>query len=286
MSKIQTSIQKALEKTRGAARDSTQDRNKQSGQQNRREQRDRRDKPTTSGVYRIFQFAHPQEKTMEESRIVAAVEDRVAKSAYNLLRTRVLHRMRNNSWRTLLVTSPGPGEGKTLTAANLAISLSGDVNQTVILVDLDLQRSSIARYLGIEVDTKSGVGDFLQGNAEISDIVYTPDDMARISLLPNREPVDNPSDLLGSPRMKELVAWLREQSDKSIVIFDMPPVLACDDVLAFCPEVDAILLIAAQGITERSGLEKSVELLADYNLLGVVLNKATQPEGNDSYSYY
>jgi protein-tyrosine kinase len=246
----------------------------------------REHKSTASGIFRVFQFANPREETMEESRIVSAIEDRAAKSAYNLLRTRVLQRMRNKSWRTLLITSPGEGEGKTLTASNLAISLSRDVNQSVLLVDLDLQRSSVAKYLGIEVDIKAGVGDFLQGNAEIPDIVYAPGDMARIALLPNREPVDNASDLISSPRMKELVAWLRDQSDRSIVIFDMPPVLACDDVLAFAPEVDAILLVAAQGITDRADLKKTVELLADYNLLGLVLNKSTARDGSDSYSYY
>lgn len=223
---------------------------------------------------------------MQESLIVSAIEDRAARSAYDLLRTRVLQRMRGNSWRTLLITSPGPGEGKTLTSSNLAISISRDVNQSVVLVDLDLRRSSISRYLGIETDVTAGVGDFLQGNAEISDIVYTPDDMDRIALLPNREPIDNASDLLGSPRMKELVAWLRDQSDRSIVIFDMPPALACDDVLAFGPEADAIMIVAAQGITDRDELEKTVELLADYDLLGVVLNRADEVTGQEYGGYY
>ena len=281
MSKIQSSIEKAIEKARGTAEETPHRRKKPARRRGEREANS-----TPSGVFRILQFANLRKEIMEESRIVSALDDRAAKSAYNLLRTRVLQRMRSNSWRTLLVTSPGPGEGKTLTASNLAISLSRDVNQSVLLVDLDLQRSSVAKYLGIDIDIKAGVGDFLKGNAEISDIVYTPSEMERIALLPNREPVDNASDLIGSPRMRDLVAWLRDQSDRSIVIFDMPPVLSCDDVLAFAPEVDAILLIAAQGLTDRVGLEKTVELLADYDLLGVVLNRSTEGTGSDSYSYY
>lgn len=220
---------------------------------------------------------------MANSRIISAIDDRLAKSAYDVLRTRVLHRLRSNSWSSLLITSPGPGEGKTLTSSNLAISISRDVNQSILLVDLDLRRSSVAKCLGIQHDIKAGVGDFLQGNAKIEDIIYSPDEIARLAVLPNREPIDNASDLLGSPRMKKLVSWLREQSGHSIVIFDMPPVLACDDVLAFSPDVDAILLVAAQGMTERGSLEKAAELLVDCNLLGIVLNKATELMGHDYY---
>lgn len=279
MSKIQSSIQKALEKTRAAAGEPSRPKEKSS--RHSRRQND----GTPSGVFRIFRFATPNPEIMEDNRIVSAVDDRAAKTAYDMLRTRVLQRLRSNSWRSLLITSPGPGEGKTLTSSNLAISISRDVNQSVLLVDLDLRRSSIAKYLGIEVDIKVGVGDFLQGNAEINDIVYTPGDMTRIALLPNREPIENASDLLGSPRMKQLVSWLRDQSNQSIVIFDMPPVLGCDDVLAFSPEVDAVLLVATEGITDRAGLEKTAELLADCNLMGIVLNRATETMGHDYYGY-
>ncbi len=262
MSKLQSSIQKAISKSReNAGKPASRKRNapdRTSGS----------DTAAPANMFKVFQLAFPRQDVMKESLIVSAIDDRAAKSAYDLLRTRVLQRMRGNSWRTLLVTSPGPGEGKTLTSSNLAISISRDVNQSVVLVDLDLRRSSIAKYLGIDVDIKAGVGDFLNGDAEISDIVYTPGEMPRIALLPNREPLDNASDLLGSPRMKDLVAWLRDQSDRSIVIFDMPPVLACDDVLAFSSEADAILLVAAQGITDRGELETTVNMAAASDHVG------------------
>lgn len=281
MSKLYSSIQKAIEKSRGA----TSSQRDAASPTMSKKPRDNRN-PGMSGIFRVFQRAQPHDDIMEESRIISAIDDKAAKSAYNQLRTRVLQSMRSNNWRTLLITSPGPGDGKTLTATNLAISVSRDVNQSVLLVDLDLQRSSIAKYLGINIDIKMGIGDFLQSKAEIEDIVYTPGDMQRLAIIANREPVDNSSDLLGSPRMKELVSWLRQQSDQSIIIFDMPPVLGCDDVLAFCPEVDAILLVVAQSITNREALEKTMGLLAEYELLGVVLNKSTELNGTDSYAYY
>ena len=74
--------------------------------------------------------------------------------------------------------------------------------------------------------------------------------------------------------------------DKEIIIFDMPPVLACDDVLAFCPDVDSVLLVVAEGQTDRAALGKTMGLLAETNLLGVVLNKSDEPGDSDAYGYY
>lgn len=281
MSKLQSSIQKAIEKSRDVM--ASKPRSRPSAQSRQTGQNDAAE---STGVFRFFQAAKLDKAIMEENRIVSAVEDRAAVSAYNLLRTRVLQRMRANNWRTLLVTSPGVGEGKTLTASNLAVSLARDVNQSVMLVDLDLQRSTVAKYLGIDINIKAGVGDFLTGKAEIEDIVYTPTGMERIAIIPNRESIENSSDLLASPRMKDLAAWLQDQSDRSIIIFDMPPVLGCDDVLAFCPEVDTVLLVVAQGQTDRAALEKTLELLAETKLLGVVLNKSEELGDSEAYGYY
>jgi Mrp family chromosome partitioning ATPase len=281
MSKIQSTIEKAIEKHRSTKEPGAGDRVAP------RRQKIRGDAiAVASGVFRRFHFVTPLAKTMEESRIVSAVDDRIAKSAYNVLRTRVLQRMRSNNCSSILGTSLGPGEGKTLTAANLALSLSRDVNQSAVLVDLDLTRSSIAKYLGVEIDIKSGIGDYLLGNAEFSEVIYTLGEIDRLALVPNREPVENASDLLGNPRTKELVARLREQSENTVVIYDMPPVLACDDVLAFCTNVDAILLVAAQGKTDRAALEQTITMLSENELLGVVLNMSGERAGDGSYAYY
>jgi protein-tyrosine kinase len=195
----------------------------------------------------------------------------------------VLQRMRSNDWHSLIVTGAGPGEGKTLTACNLAVSISGDVNQAVVLVDLDLQRPSLASYFGLDV--RASIGDYLIGNAELEEIVYAPAGMERLAIIPNRDPVPNSSDLLASPRMRTLLAWLREQGPETITIFDMPPILACDDVLAFSPYADAILMVVAEGKTERSSLSRSMEMMGDRNLLGVVLNQSREKDSATSYYY-
>ncbi|HLT89996.1 MAG TPA: CpsD/CapB family tyrosine-protein kinase [Woeseiaceae bacterium] len=224
-----------------------------------------------------------ESKAMERNKILPAVDDQSAVTAYKILRTRVLQRLRSNGWRSLIVTGAGAGEGKTLTACNLAVSVSNDVNQAVVLVDLDLQRSTVASYFGLDI--RASMGDYLLGHAQIDDIVYAPAGLERLVIVPNREPVPNSSDLLASPRMRTFLQWLQEQGPETIVIFDMPPVLACDDVLAFSPYADAILLVVAEGKTERAALGRTMELLGERNLLGVVLNQSRE-KGSVSPYYY
>jgi protein-tyrosine kinase len=236
-----------------------------------------------SGLFKDIAKIGLKPKVMEQNRILPAIHDRGAITAYKMLRTRILHRMRSNHWQNMIVTSAGPGEGKTLTASNLAFSMSSDVNQSVVLVDLDLQRPSVATYFGI--DPKATICDFLRGDAAIEEIVYAPQGMDRIAIIPGGAPVENSSDLISSPRMGELLDWLKARGPTTITIFDMPPVLACDDVLAFLPSVDALLLVVAEGQTDRQALTRTTELLGECNLLGVVLNQSRERNAVSAYYY-
>jgi protein-tyrosine kinase len=289
--KIQSSIQKAIEKTRRSQLAESQAQREAMPSEAKREEDASRPQTVSeeglgSGIFQALQSAQIDREVMEESRFVSEVDDRSAIAAYKILRTRVLQRMRSNNWRTLLVTSTGAGEGKTLTASNLALSLSRDVNQSVLLIDLDLQRSKVAKYFGFDIDIKNGIGEYLRGSAEISDIVYRPLGLQRISIIPNRDAIEHSSDFLTGPRMKQLLEWIRQQSDRTIVILDMPPVLVDDDVLAICPDIDAVLLVVAQGKTDRASLEKAMGLLGETNILGVVLNQCDERNGDNAYGYY
>jgi capsular exopolysaccharide synthesis family protein len=236
-----------------------------------------------SGLFKRLSSSRVESKTMERNKILPAIDDQAAVTAYKILRTRVLQRMRANEWRSLVITGAGAGEGKTLTACNLAVSISNDVNQAVVLVDLDLQRSTLASYFGLDV--RASIGDYLLGHAELDDIVYAPAGMERLVIIPNRDPVPNSSDLLASPRMRNLLQWLDEQGPGTLTIFDMPPVLACDDVLAFSPYADAILLVVSEGKTERAALSRTMEMIGERNLLGVVLNQSREKASSSPYYY-
>jgi Mrp family chromosome partitioning ATPase len=195
----------------------------------------------------------------------------------------VLQRMVSNNWYSIAVTGSTTGEGKTLTAINLAIALAQDVNTWVFLVDLDLQRPQIANYLGMEFD--KGVGDYLTGDGDLGlqDICYNVAGIERLAVIPNSRSLQHSSELLVSPRMNALSQAISAEMPRRIVIFDMPPLLASDDVLAFAPQVDGLLLVLAEGVSARASLEKSKQLIGNTNLIGVVLNRST--ESNETPYY-
>jgi Mrp family chromosome partitioning ATPase len=222
-------------------------------------------------------------ETMERYCVLPQIQDQAALRAYKILRTRVLQRMVSNSWYSVAVTGATAGEGKTLTAINLAIALAQDVNTWVFLVDLDLQRPQVANYLGMEFG--KGLNDYLsdESDLDLSEICYNAGGIERLSVIPNSRSLQASSELLVSPKMRALSRALSAETPRRIVIFDMPPLLASDDVLAFAPQVDGLLLVLAEGISARASLEKAKVHLGNTNLIGVVLNRST--ESNESPYY-
>jgi capsular exopolysaccharide synthesis family protein len=235
---------------------------------------------------RRFQPVTLERGVLEDNNVLPQVTDPGALRAYKILRTRMLRRLEANQWHSFAVTGAMAGEGKTLTSINLAMALAQDSNTWVFLVDLDLHRPKVADYLGMKNSLgERGLADFLLGDATFEQITYSPTGMERLAVIPNFQAVANASDLLTSPRMDELMRALEQETPRRIVIFDMPPVLASDDVLAFSPQVDGLLLVVAEGGTSRDALRGAKELLQEMNLLGVVLNRSEAQDEGAYYSY-
>ncbi|MFK7886452.1 MAG: AAA family ATPase [Gammaproteobacteria bacterium] len=222
-------------------------------------------------VYTETKVFHPDQAVLDRNRVIGGASATAATDAYRMLRTRVLQRMRDNNWTSLMVTSAGVSEGKSLTAVNLAISLAREVSHTVLLVDLDLRRPGVHEFFGYE--PKAGLVDVLESTATMSEVMFNPG-IERLVVLPARRRVENSSELLSSPEMLGIIAEIKSRYPERIVIFDMPPVLATDDALAFSPNADAVLLVVAEGQTGHSELGTVYEVLNDCNILGTVLNKA------------
>ena len=232
-----------------------------------------------------FQPVVLDKAALHDNFILPQLQDAGALRAYKILRTRVLRRLEANQWRSFAITGVTAGEGKTLTAVNLAIALAQDVNTWVALIDLDLQRPRVAEYLGMRNHGgEKGLSDYLQGNATFENIVYSPD-IERLAVLPSFQPMLNASEMLTSPRMTELMQALEAETPRRILIFDMPPVLAADDVLAFAPQIDGLLLVVAEGTTDRNQLRRAKEVLSEMNLLGVVLNRSAERNDAAYYNY-
>jgi len=139
-------------------------------------------------------------------RIVLGDTGSGEKSAYNVLRTRVLQRMRTNNWNKLAISSAGPSDGKTLTAINLGISMAREGRQRVVLVDFDLQRPSISTYLGVK-DAEYYLDHYISGAAKPENILYSTS-IENFWVIPNNRSVQNSSEILASDEIKNLVSWI------------------------------------------------------------------------------
>ena len=208
----------------------------------------------------------------EENKCTALFPDSLAINYYKVLRTRIQHRMKANGWNTIMITSVNPGEGKTLTAINLAITMAKEFNQTVLLVDTDLQHQNIHKYLG--VSSNMGLIDYLENNTPLKELIIWPG-IEKMTLISGGKQIMESSELLGSPKMKNLVAEMKKRYDKRYIIFDMPPLLGNADAITFAPMVDCTLMVVEEGKTDMQDVKKAVSLLPQNNFLGYVLNKQT-----------
>ena len=106
----------------------------------------------------------------------------------------------------------------------------------------------------------------MQGDASVDDIIYSPG-IERLAIVPNFQAIADSSEMLTTPRMTELLQALERETPRRIIIFDLPPLLASDDVIAFAPQIDSMLLVVAEGATNRAALESAKETLSEMNLL-------------------
>jgi protein-tyrosine kinase len=210
--------------------------------------------------------------TFRQRRVMAAYDKGPFVDAYKILRTQVMHRLRENNWNVLGVTSPGHGEGKTLTAVNLAVSLAMETSQTVLLVDADLRSPSIHEVFGLH--DCQGLADYLLDDQPVEDLLVHPG-IGRFVLLPGGRAISNSTEILTSPKMVALVEEFKNRYPARIVIFDLPPLLHTADVLAFSPYTDALLFVVEEGKTTAEQLQRALTLVKNSRpVLGTVLNKA------------
>jgi capsular exopolysaccharide synthesis family protein len=207
----------------------------------------------------------------ERNRLVAAIPDHPLQDTYRMLRTRVLQEMTANKWRSIAITSPTQDSGKTLTAVNLAITLAMDLSRTTLLVDADLRRPSVHKYF--EYEPELGLNDYLFDDEPVSRLLFHPN-MDRLTVLPGRLSVRDSAEALSSPKWLALLQEITARYPDRIVVADIAPVLNVDDALTIAPHIDCILMVAENGRTKREELEKSLELLDGYSVIGTVLNKS------------
>ncbi len=198
--------------------------------------------------------------------------------AYRQVRAHLMFGEATGLPRSILVTSPNPGEGKTSLAVNLA-ELSRRSGQSVVVVDADLRRPAVDEYV-LGVRRQPGLSDYLLGKAAVTEVLADSDGLA---LIPSGGLPKNPSELVGSSRFADLLRQLESEFD--LVVVDGPPVLPVVDAIQISVMVQGVLVCARQGETTRSELRRAKELLerVSARIYGVVLINA--PAGDGSYGY-
>ena len=201
--------------------------------------------------------------------VTALAPDAVAAEQYRALRTRVLHADNGVPLHILLVTSPGRGEGKSVTAANLALAMAQEYQQRICIVDANLRHPQLHRLF--DIAEAPGLTDVLLGRASLEDALVAVEEH-HITVLPAGDPAQHPAELLGTVTMRRALDTLRSQFDR--VIIDAPAAAPLADIGILTPLVDSVMLVVRAGVTSKPAIGDAIAAIDQGKLLGVVLNEA------------
>lgn len=205
--------------------------------------------------------------------LVSVHRDHAAARAFDLLRTRLLHTLKANGWHRIAIAGPTPGCGATFTAVNLALSLSRIPRSRTVLMDLNLRDPGIATAL--EVDVAGPMRDFLQGEVDMADHMVRVGDTLALGLASDPDP--DAAEILHDRNTAEVLDLTAARLSPDVVLYDLPPVLVHDDLAAFLPQVDGVLLVADGTHTVARHIEMCERVFdGQTRVLGVILNKARE----------
>lgn len=244
--------------------------------------------PVAPDMWSLLREEPLDEQAMARNRLISAARTDPAHAAFEVLRTRLMQALSEQGWSRVAITSPTKDCGKSFVAANLALSFSRHETARTVLMDMDLRNPSLARLLSLPAPGR--MSDFLTGRTQ------TPRHFLRFG--PNRLKIGGnlamglndqvetyASELLQLPATSAALGKMHRDLRPDVVLFDLPPALYHDDVLAFSPEYDGVLLVVGGGITRAEEIREVSRRLSDHTpLLGVVLNRAEGPTITN-YSY-
>ena len=193
------------------------------------------------------------------------------------MRTQILKKLKAIGGNSLLITSANSFEGKTFTSINLGVSVSKEFDKSVLIVDADLRKPSNGHRALAEdffsFHVNKGLSDYLNGNAEIPDIMINPG-ISKLVIIPSGKPADNAAELLNSQKMEVMMTEIKSRYPDRLVIVDTPPVNRYTDAIILSRFVHGILIVVEIEKTSCDDLRKVMNSLKDVPILGTVLNKA------------
>jgi capsular exopolysaccharide synthesis family protein len=236
--------------------------------------------PLASGSSRSLRQVKRRTRTVAASAASLQPKSQIAE-AYRALRTSILLSRAGQSAKVLMVTSALPQEGKTTTSVNLAIVLA-QREARVLLIEGDMRRAGVSQIF--DFDSDIGLSTVLGGNTAVEAAIRSVPGVPNLSVLPAGPVPANPSEMLASARMKDLLASLDPQFD--YIIIDTPPALSVTDAVLLSKLADSTLLVIRAGVTSKAALRRVYDVLAqvDAHIMGVILNAADLHEP-DAYYY-
>jgi capsular exopolysaccharide synthesis family protein len=207
--------------------------------------------------------------TLDPRLVAALAPQSLAAEQYRSLRTRIRQAENGRAVRSIVVTSPNKGDGKSLTASNLALTMAQEFQQRVLLIDADLRRPAIHDLFGVPAGP--GLADVLMGALELSQALVKVEHH-HLTLLPAGSVPHHPAELLGSAAMRRVLDSLRARYDR--ILIDMPPVAPLADLHIVAPMADGLLMIVRAGVTPRPAIERALSGLDMSKVLGLVLNES------------
>jgi Mrp family chromosome partitioning ATPase len=214
---------------------------------------------------------------LRQRHILERADRGLAAQAFRALRTQVVQSMARSGYRSVAIVSPSSGDGRTITAINLAAGIAEDPDRTCLLVDLDLRRPCIADWFGAAVETD--VAACLRGQASVAAALIRPEGFGKLLLLPAAHAVASSEVLLAAESTRRIVGEVHARYANRIVVYDLPPLLEAADALGFLPNVDAVLLVVREGKTRREDVLRCLDLLGDTPVVGTVLTAASDVRG-------
>jgi capsular exopolysaccharide synthesis family protein len=206
---------------------------------------------------------------LDPTLVIASSSGHVAAEQYRALRTRLLHADTGTSMNVVLVTSPGRGDGKSLTVANLGLTMAQEPQRRICVVDADLRQPNQDRLFG--VPPAPGLADVLAGDAALDEALVTIEEYD-ITVLPAGTASAHPAELLGTIDMRRTIETLRARFD--CVVIDAPAALPLADVGILAPLVDSVVMVVRAGMTGRPAIHDAIASIDGGKLLGIVLNEA------------
>jgi protein-tyrosine kinase len=226
---------------------------------------------------------HSETKTIDipeaellKNRIIAVNDENPAADQFKFLRTLVFQYTRPKSWNIIQVTGFGPGEGKSMVAANLAVSIAKDTRQTALLVDLDFRRPRVELMFGLDHRTL-GLKSYFFDDVPLEEILLNPG-IQKLTVLPAGGSLMRAAETLGSTKMEALLKELRRRYRDGYIILDTPGINVCPDPLIISEYTDAIILVARSGVTSKANVVAAMDRIPREKVLCIVFNDARSNE--------